>query len=129
MSGEQMLTVGRGLRTTATAAVHTPQSTVPANSLPRVGPAAGCRCSKQHERCLNIAHINIVTLRYTKPGSSAIARYKDGSSGGAASYTERIAVEHKLFAIFSSYHLLLVPTAMVTAKRSSNLQPVSSVVT
>jgi len=107
VSGEQMLTVGRGLRTTATAAVH----------------------SKQHERCVNIAHINIVTLRYTKPGSSAIARYKDGSSGGAASYTERIAVEHKLFAIFSSYHLLLVPTAMVTAKRSSNLQPVSSVVT
>ena len=53
-----------------------PQSIVPANSLPRVGPAACCRCSKQHERCVNIAHVNIVTLRYTKPGPSA--RYKDG---------------------------------------------------
>ena len=62
------------------------QSIVPANSLPRVGPAAGCRCSKQHERCVNIAHVNIVTLRYTKPGPSA--RYKDGSSGGAASSCE-----------------------------------------
>ena len=48
-----------------------PQSMVPANSLPRLGPAAGCRCSKQHERCVNIAHVNIVTLRHTKPGPSA----------------------------------------------------------
>ena len=60
VSGEQMLTVGRGLRTTATAAVgpgKSPQSNVPANSL---GPAAESRCSKQHERCVNIAEV--VTL-------------------------------------------------------------------
>ena len=48
-----------------------PQSNVPANSLPRVGPAAGCRCSKQHERWVNIAHVNIATSRHTKPGPSA----------------------------------------------------------
>ena len=60
---EQMLIVGRGLRTTATVAVH--------KALFQL-----THCSKQHERCVNIAHVNIVTLRYTKPGPSA--RYKDG---------------------------------------------------
>jgi len=72
VSGEQMLTVGRGLRTTATDAVgpdKSPQSNVPANSLPRLGPAADSRCSKQHERRVNIAEV--VTLRHTKPGPSA----------------------------------------------------------
>jgi len=72
VSGEQMLTVGRGLWTTATAAVgpgESPQSNVPANSLPRLGPAADSRCSKQHDRCVNIAEV--VTLRHTKPGPSA----------------------------------------------------------
>ena len=87
VSGEQMLTVGRGLRTTATAAVgpgYSPQSNVPANSLPRLGPAADSRCNKQHERCVNIAEV--VTVRHTKPGPSAKREIQGRvSTGGAAS--------------------------------------------
>ena len=55
-----------------------PESIVPANSLLRLGPAAGSRCRKQHEHCVNIAHV--VTLR--SQGQARSARHKDGSSHG-----------------------------------------------
>ena len=109
VSGVQMLTVGRGLRTGVSAAVldssseqrrlgtqhpalwphrqvHNAAGAIPANSLPRLRRPAGSRCSKQHERCVNIAHVNMVTLRYTNPGTSAKREIQGRvSSGGAAS--------------------------------------------
>ena len=74
MSREQNLTVGRGLRTTATAAVDpgkSQQSNVPANSLPRLGPAADSRCSKQHERCVNIAEVSNFATYEARPEREA----------------------------------------------------------
>ena len=70
---EQMLIVGRGLQTTATAAVHKAlfQLTHCQESVRLQAVAAANNMS-----VVNIAHVNIVTLRYTKPGPSA--RYKDG---------------------------------------------------
>jgi len=68
VSGEQMLTVGRGLRTTATAAVHKAlfQLTHCQESVRVQAVAAANNMS-----VVNIAHVIIVTLRYTKPGPSA----------------------------------------------------------
>ena len=105
MSGEQMLTVGRGFgrpqqlsggrfsrgtrqqqraettRHPACRQVHNAAGAIPANSLPRLRRAAGSRCSKQRERC-----VNIVTLRYTNPGPRAKREIQGRvSSGGAAS--------------------------------------------
>ena len=64
--------------------VHNAAGAIPANSLPRLRRPAGSRCGKQHERCVNIAHVNIVTLRYTNPGPSAKREIQGRVSGGGA---------------------------------------------
>ena len=79
-----MLTVGRGLLTTATAAVHKElfQLTHCQESVRVQAVAAANNMS-----IVNIAHVNIVTLRYTNPGPSAKREIQGRvSSGGAASH-------------------------------------------
>ena len=83
VSGEQMLTVGRGLRTTATAAV---------------GPAKVHKATFQLTHCQDwvllqqttralCQHAGVVTLRHTKPGPIAKREIQGRvSSGGAASF-------------------------------------------
>ena len=75
VSGEQMLTVGRGLRTTATAAVHKAlfQLTHCQDSV-RLQAVAAAN---------NMSTSQLCDIR--SQGRARSARYKDGSSGGAAS--------------------------------------------